>query len=80
VARAKAQGYKAERMLPKWIKPVGDGANRVRVFFIEIVIKLRCHTIQCSGQTIETNSQIVLYIDRCFQTHGDADHALADSG
>jgi len=31
VALANAQGYKAERMFPKWIKPVGDGANRVRV-------------------------------------------------
>jgi hypothetical protein len=31
VARANAHGYKAERMLPKWIKPVGDGANRVLV-------------------------------------------------
>ena len=31
VARANAQGYKAERMLPRWMKPVGDGAKRVRV-------------------------------------------------
>ena len=30
VARAKAHGYSAERMLPRWMKPVGDGAKRVR--------------------------------------------------
>ena len=30
LARAKAQGYSAERMLPRWMKPVGDGAKRVR--------------------------------------------------
>ena len=28
--RAKAHGYSAERMLPRWMKPVGDGAKRVR--------------------------------------------------
>ena len=27
---AKAHGYSAERMLPRWMKPVGDGAKRVR--------------------------------------------------
>src|SRR3989344_3580306 len=30
VARANAQGYGAERMLPRWINPVGDGAKRGR--------------------------------------------------
>src|SRR5512133_882252 len=28
--RAKAHGYSAERMLPRWMKPVGEGAKRVR--------------------------------------------------
>jgi hypothetical protein len=27
--RANAQGYRAERMLPRWMKPVGEGAKRV---------------------------------------------------
>src|SRR3569832_71414 len=31
VERANAHGYSAERMLPRWMKPVGDGAKRVRV-------------------------------------------------
>src|SRR5205085_7829418 len=31
VERAKAQGYKAERILPRWMNPVGEGAKRVRV-------------------------------------------------
>eukprot|EP01038_Epipyxis_sp_PR26KG_P018386 gene18385-25903_t len=31
VARANAQGYSAERILPRWMKPVGDGAKRVRM-------------------------------------------------
>src|SRR5450830_142245 len=31
MARANAHGYRAERMLPRWMKPVGDGANRVRM-------------------------------------------------
>src|SRR3569623_3106742 len=31
VARANAHGYRAERILPRWMTPVGDGAKRVRV-------------------------------------------------
>src|SRR6218665_3455946 len=30
MARANAQGESAERMFPRWMKPVGDGAKRVR--------------------------------------------------
>src|SRR5512132_2207434 len=29
--RAKAHGNSAERMLPRWMNPVGLGANRVRI-------------------------------------------------
>ena len=36
VALAKAHGYKAERILPKWIKPVGEGAKRVRIRLVVI--------------------------------------------
>src|SRR3984885_9586568 len=35
ILRANAHGYSAERMLPRWIKPVGLGAKRVRT---EVVI------------------------------------------
>jgi hypothetical protein len=32
--RANAHGYNAERMLPRWMKPVGEGAKRVRIFVV----------------------------------------------
>ena len=35
ILRANAHGYSAERMLPRWMKPVGLGAKRVRT---EVVI------------------------------------------
>src|SRR4051812_43179616 len=43
VERAKAHGYRAERILPRWMKPVGDGAKRVRVVMTRLFSQTRCH-------------------------------------
>src|SRR5665647_39077 len=43
IARANAHGYRAERMLPRWMKPVGDGANRVRTLLIARFPNYRGH-------------------------------------
>src|SRR5665647_539007 len=43
MARANAHGYRAERMLPRWMKPVGDGAKRVRTLLIAMFLDYGGH-------------------------------------
>src|SRR5687767_10511700 len=65
---AKAQGYRAERMLPTWMKPVGEGAKRVRT------------VMGCCSKGVQAARQVGLQVVEMFQAHGHAHQVLADSG
>src|SRR3954467_5249349 len=65
--RANAHGYSAERMLPRWMKPVGDGANRVRTFTVRI------------SKQVEAARQVGLHVVEVLQADGHAHQALGDA-
>jgi hypothetical protein len=66
---ANAQGYKAERILPRWINPVGDGAKRVLVVM---------STVNLNG--LQTAQQIGLHVFNMFQPDSHANQSLAYTG
>ena len=86
--RANAQGYRAERMLPKWIKPVGDGAKRVRTRVVMGSKSLHQMNMGSQGShprskracshAVETTGQVGLDVGHVLQAHSHTHQALAD--
>src|SRR6185312_1051698 len=53
--RAYAHEYSAVRAVPRWRKPVGDGAMRVRMGVVTVfVLETRRHPAGCRGRCVES--------------------------
>jgi hypothetical protein len=51
--RANAHGNSAERMFPRWMKPVGLGAKRVRTGFMDIAIEAKGAILEPISNSVE---------------------------